>query len=198
MHIRYYIGIVLTGWLIMGCTPKDFTNTEKELIRSQAGNVMRLYTTDNLQDSLFLRRRALVVEPDLLGQEEYRMLKAGLLRTVQDSANPGVGIAAPQVGIGRRMIVVQRFDKTAEPFEVYLNPEIIFYSEDKKSGPEGCLSIPEKSGDVRRSVSIVVRYMDENTYAQCQDTVNGFTAVIFQHETDHLEGILFTDRIEKE
>lgn len=197
MNIAVCIGVIWSGVLLLSCASGNLTVTEKKLIRSQESGIMHLYTTDIMRDSLFLRQKALPVRRDIVKREEYHLLKAGLLRTVQDTANPGVGIAAPQVGISRQIIVVQRFDKAGEPFEVYLNPEIVFYSEEKITGTEGCLSITDKSGEVRRSENIVVRYINENESRVSQDTVKGFTAVIFQHETDHLKGILFTDRMKK-
>lgn len=190
------IGFVCIVLLLAGCGNRRFTVAEKKLIRSQQTGIMRLYTTETLEDSLLLRRKAMPIERAEAESEEYRMLRAGLIRTVQDITNPGVSIAAPQVGISRRMIVVQRFDKAEAPFEVYLNPEIIRFSASVQRGPEGCLSVPGARGTVKRADEIVVRYMDEDSYNQKQDTVKGFTAVIFQHETDHLEGILFTDRLE--
>ena len=108
----------------------------------------------------------------------------------------GVGIAAPQVGILRRMIAVQRFDKPGEPFEFYLNPEIVESSAETAPGREGCLSIPGLAGRVVRAQRIVLRYRDER-FAEKTETIDGFTAVIFQHETDHLDGILYTDRTDE-
>ena len=108
----------------------------------------------------------------------------------------GIGIAAPQVGILRRMIAVQRFDKPGEPFEFYLNPEIVESSAETAPGREGCLSIPGLAGTVVRAQRIVLRYRDER-FAEKTETIDGFTAVIFQHETDHLDGILYTDRTDE-
>ena len=106
-----------------------------------------------------------------------------------------MGIAAPQVGVSRRLIAVQRFDKPGEPFCFYVNPEIVWYSQTRLPGSEGCLSIPGVSGSVLRSERIVVRYLDEESLRMAADTVEGFTAVIFQHEVDHLDGVLFIDRL---
>ena len=102
-------------------------------------------------------------------------------------------IAAPQVGISRQLVAVQRLDKTGEPFEFYVNPEIVYFSQDTVLGQEGCLSIPGRMGSVYRSKEIVVRYRDELSFEWRQDTVREFTARIFQHEIDHLNGILYTD-----
>ena len=107
----------------------------------------------------------------------------------------GVGIAAPQVGVGRRVIIVQRLDKEEEPFEVYLNPVILEYSEDHIVGWEGCLSVPAGFGQVDRPVSIVLAY-DRADGQQERESVEGWTARIFQHEVDHLDGVLFVDRMD--
>ncbi|RXR32511.1 peptide deformylase [Flavobacterium piscinae] len=113
---------------------------------------------------------------------------------MRDPENPGIGIAAPQVGINRNLFWVQRFDKPGEPFEFYINPKIIWRSELLRKGMEGCLSIPEDRGDVYRNYTIKVTYFDLKGNFK-EEIVEGFTAVIFQHEEDHLNGILFTDRI---
>ena len=103
-----------------------------------------------------------------------------MLATVCDTTDRGVGIAAPQVGVSRRLIAVQRFDKPGEPFCFYVNPEIVWYSQTRLPGSEGCLSIPGVSGSVLRSERIVVRYLDEESLRMAADTVEGFTAVIFR------------------
>ena len=91
--------------------------------------------------------------------------------------------------------IVRRFDKAGEPFEVYPNIRVEYLSDEKRTGPEGCLSMPEIYGEVERSQTVVVSYVDISTLETVRDTVSGFTAVIFQHETDHLDGILFPDRM---
>ena len=132
----------------------------------------------------------------MLRTDDYAVLRRRMLATVQDPQNSGVGIAAPQVGILRRMIAVQRFDKPGAPFEFYLNPEIVESSAETAPGREGCLSIPGLAGTVVRAQRIVLRYRDER-FAEKTETIDGFTAVIFQHETDHLDGILYTDRTDE-
>jgi peptide deformylase len=120
-----------------------------------------------------------------------------MLATVQNPENEGVGIAAPQVGILRRVVAVQRFDKEGEPFEFYVNPEIVEFGDEMELGGEGCLSVPDFSGDVWRAQRIVIKYRDEK-FAEHTETIEGFTAVIFQHEIDHLDGILYIDRMEED
>ena len=156
---------------------------------------MRLWTIDNPGDSLFLRKQARKVTPDMMRSEEFRTLCQRMLLTVQDSTNPGVGIAAPQVGIPCRLIAVQRFDKPGEPFELYANPEILRYGEKKVASPEGCLSVPGRRGTVSRSDEIQLRYTDPQTEFSCEETIKGFTAIIFQHETDHLDGTLYINKL---
>jgi peptide deformylase len=110
----------------------------------------------------------------------------------------GVGIAAPQVGILKDIIWVQRFDKEDLPFEVYLNPKIIQYSKKTQTRKEGCLSIPNRSETLNsRAYAILISYDTiENT--QVVEMVEDFTAVIFQHEIDHLNGILYLDHLQEE
>jgi peptide deformylase len=87
-----------------------------------------------------------------------------------------------------------RFDKPGEPFEVYLNPKITWRSKLMRKGAEGCLSIPDIRGDVLRNYTIQITYQDKEGKHH-EEMVEGFTAVIFQHEIDHLNGILFTHRL---
>lgn len=122
------------------------------------------------------------------------LLARRMYLAMRDPSRPGVGIAGPQVGLNRNVIWVQRFDKEGEPFEFYLNPKITWRSNMLKRGKEGCLSIPDKREDILRSFAIKVSYLTEQGEER-EETIEGFTAVIFQHETDHLYGVLFTDRL---
>ncbi|SFN28591.1 peptide deformylase [Chryseobacterium oleae] len=113
------------------------------------------------------------------------------------STDGGVGIAAPQVGINRKVIWVQRFDKEGNPMEYFINPVIVWRSELQNLGPEGDLSIPEFRDQFYRSKVIQLEYVDLKGQ-KYSEIVEGFTAVIFQHEIDHLFGILISDKKEKE
>ncbi|MCT3697647.1 peptide deformylase [Elizabethkingia anophelis] len=113
------------------------------------------------------------------------------------STGSGVGIAAPQVGINRRIIWVQRFDKEGKPFEYFLNPVILWKSQLQNLGPEGDLSITDFRDQFYRSKVIQLEYSDLKGKKHTE-IVEGFTAVIFQHEIDHLSGILISDKKEKE
>ena len=125
------------------------------------------------------------------------VLAERMFLSMRDPTNPGIGIAAPQVGINRNVFWVQRFDKEGEPFEFYVNPKIVWRSALLRKGMEGCLSIPDISGEVLRNYTIKIIYWDkEGNYHE--EMVEGFTAVVFQHEYDHLNGILFTDRLKEQ
>jgi len=110
-------------------------------------------------------------------------------------AAPGIGLAAPQVGIARRIIVVDAVAK-GEPPRPYrmANPEITWASDEDTLYNEGCLSLPEHYADVVRPKSVRVRYLDhENEIRELE--ADGLLATCVQHEMDHLDGVLFVDRI---
>lgn len=173
-----------------------FTAEEREVIYRGEGDIMRVMSIADTADSLLLRRECQPMVEQMVGSEELQTLCRRMLATVNDPENEGVGIAAPQVGVSRRMVAVQRYDKQGAPFEFFLNPEIVAMLGEKQLGGEGCLSIPDMRGEVMRAWSIVLKYRDLD-FVEQTDTVNGFTAVIFQHEVDHLDGVLYIDRMEK-
>lgn len=182
--------------LTAGCRDRAprLTAEETHLIMSSDG-LMRVLLVTSPEDSLVLRTPCVDVAEEDLQSEVYEHLACRMIATVTDSTQDGVGLAAPQVGLNRRVVAVMRFDKPGYPFEVYPNIYIEYYSEETQTGPEGCLSIPGPAGEVERSQQIIIRYTDPATLSAVRDTVDGYTAVIFQHEVDHLEGILFTDRL---
>ena len=166
---------------------------------------MRVLTVADPADSAILRAPSTDLSSEALLSNEYEQLAELMVATVTHPSQDGVGIAGPQVGINRRVVAVQRFDKepvewdgkTDYPFEVYPNVRIVWASDSLAAGPEGCLSVPDRRGDVMRSQEIVIEYADiSNKEApMIRDTVRGFTAVIFQHEIDHLDGVLYIDRL---
>jgi peptide deformylase len=113
---------------------------------------------------------------------------------------PGVGLAAPQVGISERLAVIEYGDDEDESVPkklvVLINPEIVEASEEKVEGVEACLSIPRMVGEVDRHERIVVKAMNRHG-KPVKMKVKGWMARIFQHEIDHLDGVLFTDRAKK-
>lgn len=184
-----------TVFLFCACAgSRVFSAREKGIIGEDTGSeIMRLYSIDNKDENALLRKQSRPLSLEEIKSAFYQRLKERMLATVSDALNPGVGIAAPQVGISRKLIAVQRFDKANEPFEFYPNCDIIYYSDSKKWGWEGCLSVPDQRDTVLRSTTIIIRYLDEQRLESVRDTITGFTAVIFQHEVDHLNGRIFID-----
>ena len=172
-----------TGW----------SSNEKSIIEGQG--IMRVLTIEDRDDSLFLRTPCKDLTVKEIKSAEYTVLAKRMLETVTSPEQDGVGIAGPQVGIGRRIVAVQRFDKEGEPFEVYPNIRVTARRGEPEPGPEGCLSVPGRRGDVLRWQDIDVAYTSPATGKDTTERIQGFTAVIFQHETDHLDGILYIDKL---
>ena len=200
---RYAAGIIAAAIMAFSCTGEGFTPDETALIRS-ADSLMRVLTIEDSLDLKVLRAQSRDLPASALMSDDYEKLCRLMTATVTHPSQDGVGIAGPQVGLNRRVVAVQRFDKEGFPFEVYPNIRIVWASDSLACGPEGCLSVPGLRGDVMRSTEIVIEYTDmeqlKGRRDRCpmpviRDTVKGFTAVIFQHETDHLDGILYTDRL---
>lgn len=129
--------------------------------------------------------------------KDFQVLVDDMIETVRDA--PGVGLAAPQIAVSERLIVVEYGENEEEDeavkkkLYVVANPEIILASEEKEMGTEACLSIPGVAGEVERHVQLTVK--GQNRRGQViRLKLSGWSARIFQHEIDHLEGILFTDR----
>lgn len=189
---RYlFPGLLLIAIFLIFNRPKAFTKEEQIIIR-QADSVM--YVTVLPEDSLVLRTPSVDLTPAELKSRDLQTLMAKMLSTVRSPQQDGVGIAAPQVGIDKRVIWVQRFDKEGGPFECYLNPHLDSLFGELGKGPEGCLSVPPMRGLVPRRTGVIVSYLHPETLRLQRDTVTGYTAVIFQHECDHLDGRLYIDR----
>ena len=181
--------------MISGCCHKPgitWTNQEKDLIMEDS-TCMRVLAVTDPQDSLVLRRISTDLTPKDISADVYRTLATRLVNTVTSPEHDGVGIAGPQVGILRRVVAVMRYDKEGYPFEVYPNIRIKEKRGERVAGQEGCLSVPEIYGEVLRYQDITIQYTSPATLRDTSETVQGFTAVIFQHECDHLDGILYTD-----
>ena len=122
-----------------------------------------------------------------------RQLMDDMLETMYDA--PGIGLAAPQIGELKRVIVldIEREDVKTGPI-VMANPEIIEASDEDATYEEGCLSVPEHYSDVVRPAKVTVRYLDRDGKTQ-EMACEGLLATCVQHEIDHLDGILFIDHI---
>jgi peptide deformylase len=136
-----------------------------------------------------LKKRA---EPVAAVTDEVRALADDMLETMYDA--PGVGLAAPQVGVLKRVVVMDCVkDRTAPPRPMVLvNPEVVWRSEALNTYEEGCLSIPEQYADVTRPAEVRVRWMALDGTMQ-EEHFAGLWATCVQHEIDHLDGRLFID-----
>ena len=193
-HCRYGLRLtfVLGAGMVLGaCTGSGWTDRERMII-SLSDSVM--FVTTLPEDSVQLRTPSIDVEAGQLQSEELKTLMAKMLRTVTDPSQDGVGIAAPQVGINRRIIWVQRLDREDEPFECYVNIRVDSLYGETTHGREGCLSVPGYSGFVPRKTDVIISYADLESGETKKEHVNGYTAIIFQHECDHLDGILYIDK----
>lgn len=173
---------------------QKLTSNEISLInQGDINSALPIYqTTDAHQHKTLLN---LSTEIDPLDKNTATLVKR--MEKSLLSTDGGVGIAAPQVGINRKVIWVQRFDKAGEPLEYFINPVITWRSELQNLGPEGDLSIPDFHDQFYRSKVIQLEYVDLKGQ-KFSEMVEGFTAVIFQHEIDHLFGILISDKKKKE
>jgi peptide deformylase len=124
-----------------------------------------------------------------------RTLVEEMFQTMYDA--PGIGLAAIQIGAPKRVVTMDlaKKDEPKAP-QVFINPEILWASEDKATYEEGCLSIPEYYGDVERPAQVKVKYLDLEGELQ-EIEANGLLATCLQHEIDHLNGVLFIDHMSK-
>ena len=139
-----------------------------------------------------LKEKALPVEKV---DEKLRSFLDDMLETMYEEN--GVGLAAPQVGILKRIVVIDvaREDEKGEPLFL-INPEIIWHSEEIMCNDEGCLSLPEQRAEVERFEKVKVRYLDYDGKKQ-EIVGEGILSICLQHEIDHLDGILYIDHISR-
>ncbi len=152
-------------------------------------------------------RRILTVDTDLAAlkqvstpvervDDDLRSLMSDMLETMYDA--PGIGLAAIQVGVPKRVIVMDLArgeDAPREP-RYFVNPEILWASEETAPYEEGCLSVPEIYDEVERPARIRLRYLDQDGNA-IEEDADGLFAVCIQHEIDHLNGVLFIDHLSR-
>ncbi len=181
-------------FFIVFINAQKLTTAEISLInQGDVKTLLPIYqTADSHQHTILLDQSTEIDPTDPNTATLVSRMKQSLLST-----DGGVGIAAPQVGINRKVIWVQRFDKPGEPLEYFINPVITWKSQLQNLGREGDLSIADFNGQFYRSQVIQLEYLDLKGQ-KYSEIVEGFTAVIFQHEIDHLFGILISDKKEKE
>jgi peptide deformylase len=150
-----------------------------------------------LRDILILpdKRLRAVSKPVAKIDSDVRGLIEDMFETMYKA--PGIGLAAIQVGVPLRLVTMDLSKKEAEAQpKVFVNPEILWSSEEKSTYEEGCLSIPEIHEDVDRPAQVKVRYLDIEGHLH-EEEANGLFATCIQHEVDHLNGVLFIDHISK-
>ena len=132
--------------------------------------------------------------------DDVRALIADMFETMY--AAPGIGLAAVQVGVPKRVLVIDLQEPKEEGGEpvrdprVFINPEIVEHSDQEVPYTEGCLSVPDQYAEVDRPDRIRARWLDEKGAAH-EEEIDGLLAVCLQHEMDHLEGILFIDHLSR-
>lgn len=193
--------VALIGGYSCNGNKNNMTETEIQLINSGAADsaFYVLQTTEEL-DSLFLRMKCKDFDPiSIIGNQDLKLLIERMKTTLLEEQ--GVGLAAPQVGFSRNLFLFMRIDKPDYPIQVAINPKIVNHPDETVCFEgDGCLSIPDMSGDTNRYPWIEVEYYDEKGQLH-QEKLSGysreddFTGVIFQHEFDHLQGVLFIDRL---
>lgn len=180
---------VVLGFLYWG-SARPFSAWERTVIEKSDS---LMYVCVMPEDSAILRAVSTNLGAKELASPQLKTLLAKMKHTLTDPSQDGVGIAAPQLGINRRIVLVMRYDKPGKPIEPYLNIRIDSLYGTPQPGPEGCLSLPPYRGSVRRYPSVQISYVRPDGES-VTEKVEGYSAVIFQHECDHLDGILYIDR----
>ena len=153
-------------------------------------------TIETGEDNEILRSVSDVIKPAELKQ--YRALADSMIKHIKNPDNGGVGLAAPQVGVNKRLIVVslmKTYDDETYRTIAMVNPEIIEHAEHKVKWEEGCLSVPGETSDVERWEWVKVSFVDPEGHKYAM-RLEWLSARIIQHEIDHLDGVLFTDKAE--
>lgn len=145
-----------------------------------------------------LRKKTAQVSKDFLLSDDFAQLLADLFDSMKHYG--GIGIAAPQIGVDRQVAIIELmgFNRYGEevnlPLTAFINPKITFLTQDEQGFWEGCLSVPGLRGYVERPKKIKVNYLDPKGTEQ-ELIAEGFLATVLQHELDHLEGVLYVDRV---
>ncbi|MDR2680720.1 MAG: peptide deformylase [Tannerella sp.] len=194
--------LVIAGIVLLpaSCgTIRPFSEAEGALIVSGGAEVpFRVLQITDRQDSVLLRTPCGKVR-NFAGDPAFRLLIERLKTTLE--AENGAGIAAPQVGISKSVFLFMRTDLPGLPVHVAVNPRIVNHPDTTVCFErDGCLSIPDRSGNSVRYPWIDVEYWNEKG-EKVRERLDGysrrnsFTAIIFQHEYDHTKGVLFTDKL---
>lgn len=177
----------------------QFTEKERELIHSGGlSTPFRVLTVASTEDSLFLRKQCTDIDIEA-DNVDLKLLIDRLKETME--VESGVGIAAPQVGIAKNVFIFTRLDQPDRPIVAAINPKIVNHpNETICFERDGCLSIPNMSGNSIRYPWIEVEYTNEEgklvrERLEGYSRRDNFTGIIFQHEFDHLQGVLYIDKL---
>ncbi len=191
--------IFIPALLLASCAASNFTPAERQLICSgKTDNPLRILSIATRQDSLILRKRSKDLKPVKNNKDLALLLER--MKVTMD-AEEGIGIAAPQVGINRNIFLFTRIDEPGQKVQVAINPRITEHSDSLVCFErDGCLSIPDIRGNSKRYAWIEVSYYDEygnliKERFSGHKRPDNFTNIIFQHEYDHINGILFIDKL---
>lgn len=153
---------------------------------------MKILTINDKKEAKFLRQKTAPFEPRQYSQKELRTLIQEMRQTMKEA--DGVGLSANQVGLNRRFFIAQLPAERGGPkFHVIFNPRITKVSKETMELEEGCLSVPQKWGVVKRAKKINIEGEDVNG-KKIKIKAWGYLAQVFQHEIDHLDGALFIDK----
>lgn len=203
MRYQFKFKILLTILIpcILGtsCATSNFNAAEQQLIAAgQKNDTFRVLSIADKQDSLILRKPSKDLK-QIKGNKDLAQLLARMKVTMD--AEEGIGIAAPQVGINRNIFLFTRIDEPQQKVQVAINPKITAHSDSLVCFErDGCLSIPDIRGNSERYAWIEVSYYDENGIL-IKERFSGhkrpdnFTNIIFQHEFDHINRVLFIDKL---
>lgn len=198
--MQKYLLLLCTLILLYSCnTLQKMTNSEiKHIESANALTPFSVLLTTNEQDMKILRRPCKDINFGKDGENVEKLISRMKATMFAES---GVGIAAPQIGISRNIFLFVRVDQSNAPVEVAINPKIVNHPDETICFErDGCLSIPNVAGNSIRYPWIEVEYLNENGKKIREKLVgysrkDNFVAVIFQHEFDHLQGVLFTDKL---
>ena len=195
-----YLFLICATLLSISCSQKQImTEQERNMILSGDENTpFRVLTVDDAADSLILRTEC--IDLDFKADSALIARLIARMDTTMKAEN-GVGLAAPQIGVLRNIFLFVRIDKAGNPVEVAINPRIVNKPDETICFEgDGCLSIPGQSGNSVRYAWIEVEYLNAKG-EMVRERLEGFsrktdfTGIIFQHEFDHLRGVLYTDKL---
>lgn len=180
----------------VSCSGKNFSEGDLKIIHSNPDSLLHIYTVENPAELEVLRTPSVMLSKKALHSDDFKKLTERMVQTVSHPSVDGLGLAAPQIGINKAIIAVKRIDLEDKPVIIYPNITIEEYSTEMDIITEGCLSVPEKkNGYIDRAIVVAIKYYSLEEQKMVKDTISTYASVIFQHEVDHLNGILYTDRL---